>query len=312
MAEDVESKKDLPAAHIRVLKEPEYELSPKAATEIYIRTREGDTFHTVGLIEGILHLLSTNGLRLTVKEFPEGKEDFYEKPEYAVRIWRGGNDLGVRIEAPMIDPFGKMDEIKWKDDYVLTGLDTRPKGQIVEESLNKILDLPESQDPLLSSEEIQSEEIQLDVPNLPEDEKPITSILRYDATSFLDPVAPLTEVKVEIVTKNGEIYCVPTLGEGVIHLISKDGHQIKISEISSYDKSIYSIVVQRNGNQLSAKLIAPVLKNTDTPPDNTIVWLASVKPPEDVPTQADIHQRTQAKPEEIQAEELLEIKFEPF
>lgn len=72
---------------------------PKAPLEVYLRSAEGETFHVSTLHEGIYHLLSNEGYRLSVYERPDGAAG----PTFGVVIRREGSHLAATIQAPIID-----------------------------------------------------------------------------------------------------------------------------------------------------------------------------------------------------------------
>ena len=87
---------------------------PKAQVEVYLRSKDGETFYAPTLMEGILFLLSNQGFRLTVVEWPEGAG--ISRAEFGLRVYRCGQDLGVQIIAPMVDPAkGSISEVVLRD-----------------------------------------------------------------------------------------------------------------------------------------------------------------------------------------------------
>lgn len=239
---------------IRTFQEPEFLFAEKAPVEIYLREggkNSGDVFHTFSLREGILHLLSTEGKRLTVKEFPTGEHGVGE-PEFSIRVYKFGSELGTQLVAPMLSPFVKADEVKWDSNYQLIGLDTRPLGEVTEIQIGN----PED----IDAEAVSKYSITLDIPGVDKDERPVTTIRRFDTNrSMFDYEAPETEIQVEITDRNNETFNTPTLSEGILHLISTSGKLLNIREVSPSNGSIYSITVEREGNVLKSKIRAPML-----------------------------------------------------
>ena len=78
---------------------------PKARVEIYLRSQDGETFYVPTLYEGLLHLLSNEGYRLSVYEWPDGAG--FERDRFAITVYRSGNELSVKLGAPMITEFDK-------------------------------------------------------------------------------------------------------------------------------------------------------------------------------------------------------------
>jgi len=80
---------------------------PKAEVQVYVRTATGETFYLPSLHEGILHLLSNEGSRLGVYEYPDGAGFGPNQHQYAIVVRRDhgvadGATMSVEIRAPMI------------------------------------------------------------------------------------------------------------------------------------------------------------------------------------------------------------------
>lgn len=78
---------------------------PQVEVEVYLRSSDGETFYVPTLQEGITHLLSDKGYRLTVNTWPQGAG--IDKPCYGLKIYRQGQNLSVNITAPgmaFVDP----------------------------------------------------------------------------------------------------------------------------------------------------------------------------------------------------------------
>lgn len=127
---------------------------PKGKMEIYIRSQEGETFYVPTLAEGIIHLISNKGYRLSVSHWPEGAG--FDKSCYKLVIYRLGNELEVEVRAPGLALFdlssGKPErttgKIVWEKGQIpLTPprfpTDTAKPGIMVV-NLNEVLDLPPS------------------------------------------------------------------------------------------------------------------------------------------------------------------------
>lgn len=69
---------------------------PMANVEIYIRSNRGETFNTGSLAEGICHLLSNEGYRLSIKELTC---DGY----WNIQLRRFGDQITCEIHAPMLE-----------------------------------------------------------------------------------------------------------------------------------------------------------------------------------------------------------------
>lgn len=130
---------------------------PKAEVEVYLRSRDGETFYVPTLAERIVHLLSNKGYRLSVTQWPEGAG--FDKPCYKLVIYRLDNELEVEVQAPGLAIFdlssGKPErtigKIVWeKDKMPLTPFqfptDTAKPG-ITVVSLEEVLGLPPSSPP---------------------------------------------------------------------------------------------------------------------------------------------------------------------
>lgn len=79
---------------------------PTPRVEVYIRDQGGDTFYVPTLYEGILHLLSNAGSRITISEWPDGPGLMRE--QFTVRIFREGNQLFTSIDAPCLQAFPRV------------------------------------------------------------------------------------------------------------------------------------------------------------------------------------------------------------
>lgn len=76
---------------------------PHAEVEVYIRDANNQTFHVPSLFEGLMHLLSNEGYRLSVYEWPDGPGFNHNRVGIVVR--RDGNSLSVCLEADCIEPY---------------------------------------------------------------------------------------------------------------------------------------------------------------------------------------------------------------
>lgn len=76
---------------------------PKTSAEVYVRNRYGQTFHVHSLAEGILHLISNEGYRLSFWEYSEASaNDSFPLPS-AITVYRDGNELSVRVQSAHLD-----------------------------------------------------------------------------------------------------------------------------------------------------------------------------------------------------------------
>lgn len=88
--------------------------TPKAQVEVYVRSDQGETFYVPTLQEGIHHLLSNEGYRLGVYEDIH-KDGSFQR--YAIVVFRGGSNLGLRLDAPMLNYRSELNEIEFDPDY---------------------------------------------------------------------------------------------------------------------------------------------------------------------------------------------------
>lgn len=111
---------------------------PKAEVEIYLRSRNGETFYVPSLADGLLHLLSNDGYRLGLYYYPDGAGIGMEA--WSVIVYRNGNQLSCKVRAPMVDSeTAEVGELKW-------ALDRKPlpaaqRGQVTFRSLEEVLGL---------------------------------------------------------------------------------------------------------------------------------------------------------------------------
>jgi hypothetical protein len=113
---------------------------PKAEVEIYLRSKNGETFYASSLDEGMLHLLSNEGYRLGISVWPDGAG--FDRDCYKITIRRDGNRLTTELIAPMLkyDPRQEPNTIKWD----FSEKPAREElGEVEVISLNEVLDLPE-------------------------------------------------------------------------------------------------------------------------------------------------------------------------
>lgn len=73
---------------------------PKASVEVYIRSMDGETFYVGSLAEGLAHLLSKEGYRISITEYPHGAGWGPQNERFGVVIERNGDSLFVSIKAP--------------------------------------------------------------------------------------------------------------------------------------------------------------------------------------------------------------------
>lgn len=90
---------------------------PMASVEIYIRTSNGETFNTGSLAEGICHLLSKEGYRLSIKEYTD------DGGIYNIQLRRFGNQITCEMDAPMLQdwPATPENQIVIKPDWKSEG-----------------------------------------------------------------------------------------------------------------------------------------------------------------------------------------------
>lgn len=86
------------------LNNPEDPNIPQTTVEIYIRSSTEETFHVDSLAEGIAHLLSNEGCRLTITEYPDGKGTAPQNIGFGVVIKREGDEMQVALHAPGVFP----------------------------------------------------------------------------------------------------------------------------------------------------------------------------------------------------------------
>lgn len=110
---------------------------PQVPLELYIRSALGETFHVATLEEGISHLLSTEGYRLTIREWPDGPG--FTRDSFAVQIRRFGNKLVASIQAPWVAVDSQPGTIKW-DFTPWPPLEEQGTIEVI--SLEEVLGLP--------------------------------------------------------------------------------------------------------------------------------------------------------------------------
>lgn len=86
------------------LNNPEDPNIPQTTVEIYIRSSTDETFHVDSLAEGIAHLLSNEGCRLTITEYPDGKGTAPQNIGFGVVIKRDGDEIQTGLRAPGVFP----------------------------------------------------------------------------------------------------------------------------------------------------------------------------------------------------------------
>lgn len=77
-----------------------------------------------------------------------------------------------------------------------------------------------------------------------------------------DSNIPKAQVEIYLRSQEGEIFYVPTLAEGIVHLLSKQGYRLGIYHWpagAGFDKPRYDLVVYRDGDELEVEVRAPGL-----------------------------------------------------
>ena len=77
---------------------------PQANVELYLRSAQGETFYVGSLEEGIAHLLSKDGYRLSINCWPNGAGWGLHQRRFGVVIRRLGDELVTELEAPGVFP----------------------------------------------------------------------------------------------------------------------------------------------------------------------------------------------------------------
>lgn len=101
-------KRTIRKVHMAIWGDPN---SPKAEVEVYCRDTNGQTFHVPTLYEGILHLLSNEGYRLSVWEWPDGAAVGNER--FGITVRRGNKDLVVELAADCLAFTQRGNEVKY-------------------------------------------------------------------------------------------------------------------------------------------------------------------------------------------------------
>jgi len=73
---------------------------PQTQVEIYIQDNNGKTFYVGSVAEGIAHLLSNEGYRLSITEFPDGKGFGPQNIGFGLIVKRHGDNLETYLRAP--------------------------------------------------------------------------------------------------------------------------------------------------------------------------------------------------------------------
>lgn len=139
---------------------------PKAEVEIYLRSAGGETFYVASLHEAILHLLSTEGYRVGISEWPDGAG--FGRDHYGVTVRREGNDLAVELRAPMVDALQSNEAQIRGESKVYLDFRPRPTPREVAENITVVPIPPsvlETQEDALSAEEasiVQEVEVTID------------------------------------------------------------------------------------------------------------------------------------------------------
>lgn len=79
-----------------------------------------------------------------------------------------------------------------------------------------------------------------------------------------DTGIPKAQVEVYLRSAEGETFYVPTLSEGILHLLSTEGNRLGISywpDGAGFHKPEYKITIWRSSNELSCDVIAPMLES---------------------------------------------------
>jgi hypothetical protein len=124
---------------------PEDPRVPQTPVEIYIRDSNDNTFYVESLAEGIAHLLSNEGYRLSITEFLDGKGFGSHNLGFGVIIRREGDNLEVSLRAPGVAPIGPPNKvILTQSQSPETISDTTVEDIEVDESMIRVVSLKPS------------------------------------------------------------------------------------------------------------------------------------------------------------------------
>lgn len=73
---------------------------PKAEVQIYLRSKDGEVFHVGSLAEGIAHLLSKDGYRLSIQSWPHGAGWQPQNELFNITIYRMEDWIFAALNAP--------------------------------------------------------------------------------------------------------------------------------------------------------------------------------------------------------------------
>lgn len=130
---------------------------PLAQVQVYLRSAEGETFYVPTLYEGIQHLLSNQGYRLGVYESPDGNA---WSERYAIVLFRAGDSLGVRLEAPMLRDVRELNEISFDLSY--TGPKSVEPPEVVHVLATKPIDPDNPPVPMTAADLYKEMEVTID------------------------------------------------------------------------------------------------------------------------------------------------------